>query len=315
MKTNKTKIVIAAAIAAVSMAAFTGCSGTYTIDENGKSVRVSNVEGTRANAGQVVSDDEIIIEPASESAPAEQASSKAEDGKAAPAQTTAAAQEAAPAATSAAPQAATQNAATAVTPVLDQAACAQNDAPAQTTTAAQPVAQAETTAQTNSDAVDVSAASQAADNAIYALNIVDYAVSGHPVRSSDGLYDENFELCNDLETGRYYHLPYYDDTELKNSLYSGYLSDNFIASTGCSRAANCIVEHNGEYYFDNNYMGSGNYSMYERADSSVNIVDDNTVTINARCKDAWKLSGEGDNCVITMKRTADGQSWQIDSIG
>ena len=302
MKTNKTKIVIAAAIAAVSMAAFTGCSGTYTIDENGAGVNVSHVDGTRANAAQAVSDEEIKIEAPTESAPAVQASSNTEDSKAAPAQTAAPAQETAPAATSAA----AQNAAPAETTVIDQVAD-----PVQTTTAAQ--------AQTNSEAVDVSAISQAADNAIDVLNKIEYASSGQSVRWSDGAYTENFEPITNNEETRFYHLNGYSSSDLeyaKGLLYGGYLSENLLNTHwNYYRAENAIVEHNGEYYYDNRCLGTGNYGIYERTDNNVNIIDDNTCTVNVREKDGMNISGDGINTTITLKKTADGLGWQIDSIG
>ena len=198
--------------------------------------------------------------------------------------------------------------------------------------------QAETTAQTNSDpseaqtdssAVDVTVINQDVDNAIEILNNIEYFNAGYDIRWSDGVYDENFELCNDPETGRYYHLPNYNAEEQerrKSILYSDYLTDNFRTSryyynySGEEnaigyRADNAIVEHNGEYYYDNRCMGTGNYGIYERTDNKVNIIDDNTCTVNVREKDGMNISGEGINTIITLKKTADGQSWQIDSIG
>lgn len=309
MKINKNRIIIAAAVAAISMVAFTGCSGTYTVDEKTGAVNVTPAAVTNAEQAASAGDAEVKKESAAETVSAAESKAEAEnaskaENSAAPVQTSAPAKNDAPAQTS---------------------APAKNDAPAQTTApnnAAPAQSQAETAADTNSQvsnvSVDTSVLYQYADNAVASLNIACYDASGLQIRWGHECCDENFEPCEETsDSFRFWKLRDYSADylqEIRNNLYGGYLSENVCNAYGLYRAENAIVEHEGQFYFDSNYMGTGNYDLFQCIEGSVNVIDDSTFTVDAMHKDGMNISGDGRKCVITMRKVSGTDNWQLDSI-
>ena len=102
--------------------------------------------------------------------------------------------------------------------------------------------------------------------------------------------------------------------EIRNDLYGGYLSENVCSAYDLYRAENAIVEHEGQFYFDSFYMGTGNYDLFQCIEGSVNVIDDSTFTVDAMHKDGMNISGDGRKCVITMRKVSGTDSWQLDSI-
>ena len=309
MKINKNRIIIAAAVAAISMVAFTGCSGTYTVDEKTGAVNVTPAAVTNAEQAASAGDAEVKKESAAETVSAVESKAEAEnaskaENSAAPVQTSVPAKNDAPAQTT---------------------APAKNDAPVQTTAAnsAAPVqSQAETAADTNSQvsnvSVDTSVLYQYADNAVASLNIACYDASGLQIRWGHECCDANFEPCAETsDSFRFWKLRDYSADylqEIRNNLYGGYLSENVCNAYGLYRAENAIVEHEGQFYFDSNYMGTGNYDLFQCIEGSVNVIDDSTFTVDAMHKDGMNISGDGRKCVITMRKVSGTDSWQLDSI-
>ena len=191
MKINKNRIIIAAAVAAISMVAFTGCSGTYTVDEKTGAVNVTPAAVTNAEQAASAGDAEVKKESAAETVSAVESKTEAEnaskaENSAAPVQTSAPVKNDAPAQTT---------------------APAKNDAPvqsqAETTTAV-------TNAQENNVSVDTSVLYQYADNAVAALNIACYDASGLQIRWGHECCDENFEpSAQTSDTFRYHKLSHY----------------------------------------------------------------------------------------------------------
>ena len=299
MKINKNRIIIAAAVAAISMVAFTGCSGTYTVDEKTGAVNVTPAAVTNAEQAASAGDAEVKKESAAETVSAVESKAEAEnaskaENSAAPVQTSAPVKNDAPAQTT---------------------APAKNDAPvqsqAETTTAV-------TNAQENNVSVDTSVLYQYADNAVAALNIACYDASGLQIRWGHECCDENFEPCAETsDSFRYWKLGDYTDDyllEIRNALYGGYLSESICNEYDLYRAENAIVEHEGQAYFDSNYMGTGNYDLFQCIEGSVNVIDDSTFTVDAMHKDGMNISGDGRKCVITMRKVSGTDSWQLDSI-
>ncbi len=283
----KTRIIIAAAIAAVSMAAFTGCSGTYSIDEKTGAVNITPAEASNekqaAPAGDAKVKEEISVESSSatESKAKDNNVSKAEDNSE-PAQ------------------------------AEDSV---KNDMPVQSQTE---TATAVNNAQENSMDMDTSTLYQYALTAVEVFNNAGYNASGLQVRWASGTSDENFEPCEGtLGSFRYYDLGEYSEDylqKIRDNLYGGYLSENICNTYGLYKAENAIVEHDGLYYYDANYMGTGNYDLFECIEGSVNVIDADTYTVDAMHKDAMKISGEGTKCVITLKKVNGTDIWQIVSV-
>lgn len=303
MKINKNRIIIAAAVAAISMVAFTGCSGTYTVDEKTGAVNVTPAAVTNAEQAASAGDAEVKKESAADTVSAVESKAEAENASKAE-------NSAAPVQTSA--------------PVKNDAP-AKNDAPVQTTAAnsAAPVqSQAETAADTNSQvsnvSVDTSVLYQYADNAVASLNIACYDASGLQIRWGHECCDENFEPCaENSDSFRYWKLRDYSADylqEIRNALYGGYLSESICNEYDLYRAENAIVEHEGQAYFDSNYMGTGNYDLFQCIEGSVNVIDDSTFTVDAMHKDGMNISGDGRKCVITMRKVSGTDNWQLDSI-
>ncbi len=279
----KTKIIIAAAIAAVSMAAFTGCSGTYSIDEKTGAVNITPAEASNekqaAPAGDANVKEEISVE--SSSATEDNNVSKAEDNSE-PAQ------------------------------AEDSV---KNDMPVQSQAE---TATAVNNAQENSADMDTSTLYQYALTAVEVFNNAGYNASGLQVRWASGTSDENFEPCEgNLGLFRYYDLGEYSEDylqKIRDNLYGGYLSENICNTYGLYKAENAIVEHDGQYYFDSHYMGTGNYDLFECIEGSVNVIDADTYTVDAMHKDGMNIFGEGRKSVITLKKVNGTDIWQIVSV-
>ncbi len=275
MKTNKTIIIIVAAIAAVSMAALTGCSGTYSVDEKTGAVSITPAEATNSEQATPAGDSEVTEESAVETS-SETEYTEEENN--------------------------VSNTEDIIAPVQSQA---------ETTTAV-------TNEQENIADVDTSVLYQYSTAAVNALNTAGYNASGLQIRWGHETFDENFEPCQEVsDSFRYWKLGDYTTDylqEVRNILYGGYLSENICNVYGLYKAENAIVEHEGHYYFDSHYMGTGNYDLFECIEGSVNVIDADTYTVDAMHKDAMNISGEGRKCVITMRKISGTDSWQIDSI-
>ncbi|MBE6870259.1 MAG: hypothetical protein E7494_16140 [Ruminococcus albus] len=275
MKTNKTRIIIVAAIAAVSMAALTGCSGTYSVDEKTCAVSITPAEATNSEQATPAGDSEVTEESAVETS-SETEYTEEENN--------------------------VSNTEDIIAPVQSQA---------ETTTAV-------TNEQENIADVDTSVLYQYSTAAVNALNTAGYNASGLQIRWGHETFDENFEPCQEVsDSFRYWKLGDYTTDylqEVRNILYGGYLSENICNVYGLYKAENAIVEHEGHYYFDSHYMGTGNYDLFECIEGSVNVIDADTYTVDAMHKDAMNISGEGRKCVITMRKISGTDSWQIDSI-
>jgi len=275
MKTNKTRIIIVAAIAAVSMAALTGCSGTYSVDEKTGAVSITPAEATNSEQATPAGDSEVTEESAVETS-SETEYTEEENN--------------------------VSNTEDIIAPVQSQA---------ETTTAV-------TNEQENIADVDTSVLYQYSTAAVNALNTAGYNASGLQIRWGHETFDENFEPCQEVsDSFRYWKLGDYTTDylqEVRNILYGGYLSENICNVYGLYKAENAIVEHEGHYYFDSHYMGTGNYDLFECIEGSVNVIDADTYTVDAMHKDAMNISGEGRKCVITMRKISGTDSWQIDSI-
>ena len=275
MKTNKTRIIIVAAIAAVSMAALTGCSGTYSVDEKTVAVSITPAEATNSEQATPAGDSEVTEENAVETS-SETEYTEEENN--------------------------VSNTEDIIAPVQSQA---------ETTTAV-------TNEQENIADVDTSVLYQYSTAAVNALNTAGYNASGLQIRWGHETFDENFEPCQEVsDSFRYWKLGDYTTDylqEVRNILYGGYLSENICNVYGLYKAENAIVEHEGHYYFDSHYMGTGNYDLFECIEGSVNVIDADTYTVDAMHKDAMNISGEGRKCVITMRKISGTDSWQIDSI-
>jgi hypothetical protein len=305
MKINKNRIIIAAAVAAISMVAFTGCSGTYTVDEKTGAVNVTPAAVTNAEQAASAGDAEVKKESAAETISAVESKAEAEnaskaENSAAPVQTSAPAKNDAP---------------------------VKNDAPAQTTAPAKndaPVqSQAETTtavtnAQENSVSVNTAELYGYASTSVDVLNSLCYSASGLQIRWGHECCDANFEPCEETsDSFRFWKLRDYSTDylqEIRNDLYGGYLSENVCSAYDLYRAENAIVEHEGQFYFDSFYMGTGNYDLFQCIEGSVNVIDDSTFTVDAMHKDGMNISGDGRKCVITMRKVSGTDSWQLDSI-
>ena len=183
--------------------------------------------------------------------------------------------------------------------------------------------QAETTADNNSQienviGVDEATLYQYSTTALEAINSASYNASGLAIRGANAVYDEDFEPCGvdgtSSKPARYYYVPNYDADDLqriRDVLNSGYFSEEFARAHAFDRAENALVEHDGEYYFDSQFRGTGNSDIYNCIDGTINAIDENTFTIEATHKDYWGIAGEGTRAVITLKRTADENIWQI----
>ena len=275
MKINKNRIIIAAAVAAISMVAFTGCSGTYTVDEKTGAVNVTPAAVTNAEQAASAGDAEVKKESAAETVSAVE--SKAEAENASKAENSAA-------------------------PVQSQA---------ETTTAV-------TNAQENNVSVNTAELYGYASTSVDVLNSLCYSASGLQIRWGHECCDENFEPCAETsDSFRYWKLGDYNDDyllEIRNALYGGYLSESICNEYDLYRAENAIVEHEGQFYFDSFYMGTGNYDLFQCIEGSVNVIDDSTFTVDAMHKDGMNISGDGRKCVITMRKVSGTDSWQLDSI-
>lgn len=299
MKINKNRIIIAAAVAAISMVAFTGCSGTYTVDEKTGAVNVTPAAVTNAEQAASAGDAEVKKESAAETVSAVESKAEAEnaskaENSASPVQTSAPAKNDAPAQTT---------------------APAKNDAPvqsqAETTTAV-------TNAQENSVSMNTAELYGYASTSVDVLNSLCYSASGLQIRWGHECCDANFEPCEETsDSFRFWKLRDYSTDylqEIRNDLYGGYLSENVCSAYDLYRAENAIVEHEGQFYFDSFYMGTGNYDLFQCIEGSVNVIDDSTFTVDAMHKDGMNISGDGRKCVITMRKVSGTDSWQLDSI-
>ena len=173
-------------------------------------------------------------------------------------------------------------------------------------------------AQENSADMDTSTLYQYALTAVEVFNNAGYNASGLQVRWASGTSDENFEPCEgNLGLFRYYDLGEYSEDylqKIRDNLYGGYLSENICNTYGLYKAENAIVEHDGQYYFDSHYMGTGNYDLFECIEGSVNVIDADTYTVDAMHKDGMNIFGEGRKSVITLKKVNGTDIWQIDSV-
>ncbi|EXM38407.1 hypothetical protein RASY3_12635 [Ruminococcus albus SY3] len=285
MKTKKTRIIIAAAIAAVSMAALTGCSGTYSVDEKTGAVNISPAEAKNAAKSTPAYEADVKEEITAETSSATE--DKAEENNFSNG----------------------EESSVPVHTVQDSPVPVQQ----QNETTPEVTIEHENTAD-----VDTSVLYQYASTAVEALNSAGYNASGLQVRWANGTSDENFEPCEGiLGSFRYYNIGDYGADYLqtiRDNLYGGYLSENICNTYGLYKAENAIVEHDGLYYYDANYMGTGNYDLFECIEGSINVIDADTYTVDAMHKDAMNISGEGRKCVITLKKVNGTDSWQIDSV-
>ena len=166
--------------------------------------------------------------------------------------------------------------------------------------------------------VDEATLYQYSTAAAEALNSASYNASGLRIRWADAVYDEDFEPYEENGTSsksaRYFHLPNYDADDLqkiRDVLNSGYFSEEYVRTHGFDKAENALVEHDGEYYFDSQFRGTGNSDIYNCIDGTINAIDENTFTVEAMHRDSLGISGEGTRAIITLKRTADENIWQI----